>query len=113
MVEWGRAKGRAETWPEPRKLRWRGVPWPTSSEFFPTLAGYLKETAAVDFGPGRLMPWVPVAFGAGIALYFTAEREPSLIAAALALLILSAVSFLARRRPAAFPICILLSAVAA
>ena len=30
-----------------------------------------------DTGPGRLLPWLPVAFGFGIAIYFTAEREPA------------------------------------
>lgn len=30
---------------------------------------------------GRLLPWFAVAYGAGIVLYFTAEREPALWAA--------------------------------
>ena len=30
---------------------------------------------------GRLLPWLPVAFGLGIVIYFTAEREPALWAA--------------------------------
>jgi competence protein ComEC len=42
-----------------------------------------------EAGAGRLLPWVPVAFGVGIALYFTASHEPVLwpstaVAAALA-----------------------------
>lgn len=36
----------------------------------------IQEWARLEGGPGRLLPWVPVAFGAGIALYFTADREP-------------------------------------
>jgi competence protein ComEC len=36
----------------------------------------------VEVGAGRLLPWFAVAFGTGIVLYFTAEREPALWAAA-------------------------------
>src|SRR5262249_19622582 len=39
--------------------------------------GPLRRVAA-----GRLLPWFAVAYGAGIVLYFTAEREPGLWAAA-------------------------------
>ena len=31
-----------------------------------------------EAGAGRLLPWMPVAFGTEIALYFTADREPVL-----------------------------------
>ena len=30
-----------------------------------------------EVGAGRLLPWLPVAFGLGIAIYFTADREPA------------------------------------
>jgi competence protein ComEC len=40
------------------------------------LAARLREWAAAEVAPGRLMPWLPVAFGLGIVAYFTAEREP-------------------------------------
>ena len=36
---------------------------------------------AAELAPGRLAPWLPVAFGFGIVLYFTADREPALWAA--------------------------------
>ncbi|HZD88565.1 MAG TPA: ComEC/Rec2 family competence protein, partial [Pseudolabrys sp.] len=32
---------------------------------------------AAELAPGRLVPWLPVAFGFGIVLYFTADREPA------------------------------------
>ena len=35
------------------------------------------QWAAAEVAPGRLVPWLPVAFGFGIVLYFTADREPS------------------------------------
>ena len=36
----------------------------------------LREWVRAEAGAGRLLPWVPVAFGVGIALYFTADHEP-------------------------------------
>jgi competence protein ComEC len=36
----------------------------------------LRAWICAEAGAGRLLPWVPVAFGTGIALYFTADREP-------------------------------------
>src|SRR6185437_9076464 len=64
-------------------------------------------------GPGRLMPWLPVAFGFGIALYFTAEREPAWWAAAPLAVACAAIAFLARRRPVGFPAALAVAAVAA
>lgn len=58
--------------------------------------------ARAEAGRGRLFPWIPVAFGIGIALYFTAEREPSLIAALAAASILIALAWLARRHARLF-----------
>jgi competence protein ComEC len=31
-----------------------------------------------EVAPGRLFPWLPIAFGFGIVVYFSAEREPAL-----------------------------------
>lgn len=65
-----------------------------------TLAGW----AAAEIAPGRLLPWLPVAFGAGIAIYFTADREPVWWAAlAVAAAALGAVHA-ARRHPVGFPL---------
>ena len=36
----------------------------------------VREWIAAEAGAGRLLPWVPVAFGVGIAFYFTADHEP-------------------------------------
>jgi competence protein ComEC len=38
----------------------------------------LREWVKAEAGAGRLLPWVPIAYGTGIALYFAAEREPVL-----------------------------------
>lgn len=113
MVGLGKARGRVGTWPQPLTVRWRGLHWPLSADFLHSLRGTLKATAATDFGPGRLMPWVPVAFGAGIALYFAADREPSWIAAVAVFLACAALTVAARRRPVAFPACLIAAAAAA
>jgi competence protein ComEC len=73
----------------------------------------LAQWAAAEAGPGRLMPWVPVAFGAGIALYFAAEREPAWWAPAALTFALSMVAVGARRRPFGFPLAVVAAALAA
>ena len=45
---------------------------------WPAFVETLREWAKAEAGAGRLLPWVPVAFGCGIALYFAADHEPVL-----------------------------------
>lgn len=45
------------------------------SEF--ALATLIRQWAAQEVSTGRLLPWLAVAYGAGIVVYFTAEREPA------------------------------------
>jgi len=125
MVDWGRgggkrgpaegrAEGRAETWPpggEPRSGR-----APVSLGGFAD-AGYAvaqraRQWAEAEVRPGRLMPWLPVAFGLGIALYFAAETEPKAWAASALAFAAITVAFLARRRPLGFPTALAAAAVA-
>lgn len=65
--------GRAITWPPRGRTLAPATsgagPWGSVVE---TISGWVRAEA----GPGRLLPWIPIAFGAGIALYFTASREP-------------------------------------
>jgi competence protein ComEC len=49
----------------------------------------------------RLTPWLPVAFGFGILLYFAAPAEPSLAAGAVSLVLLVAVAWVSRDRAGA------------
>src|SRR5204863_6625668 len=65
-----------------------------------------------EAGAGRLLPWIPVAFGAGIAVYFSADHEPVAWIAALAAAGLGAIALLLRRRRA-FALAALLAAGAA
>jgi competence protein ComEC len=59
-----------------------------------------------------LLPWVPVAFGGGIALYFAADHEPVAWVAAVAAVVLCAAALVLRRHRL-FPIALLIAAVAA
>jgi competence protein ComEC len=71
------------------------------------------QWAIAEVAPGRLLPWLPVAFGFGIVLYFTADREPALWAAASAALAGGGVAYLARRSAFGFAIALGFAAVAA
>ena len=87
MAEQGRAKGRTQgyagTWP-PRDAARAGGIAPSGLSAWPSLIDKLRTWIRAEAGAGQLLPWVPVAFGTGIALYFTADREPVLPAVAWA-----------------------------
>ncbi len=59
------------------------------------------------------MPWLPVAFGAGIVLYFTAPREPLAWAPVALLAALAAGAIAVRARPVGFPVLLGFAAAAA
>jgi competence protein ComEC len=81
------------------------------------ITGRLGETlsawAAAETAPGRLLPWVPVAFGLGIVGYFAADREPAWWASLPLAVVISLVAYLARQRPIAFPVAVALAAMTA
>ncbi|MDO9412839.1 MAG: ComEC/Rec2 family competence protein [Pseudolabrys sp.] len=76
------------------------------------LRGIVSEWLIAEVAPGRSLPWLPVAFGCGIALYFTAEREPAWWAACAFALVSIAIAVAARRRPVGFPLALGLAALA-
>jgi competence protein ComEC len=75
-------------------------------------AGNCRYLAAGRTGAGRLLPWVPVAFGAGIALYFTADREPVFWVTVVPAALLCGVCW-PMRRHRLFAVAVLVAAVAA
>jgi len=77
------------------------------------VAQRIRTWALVEVGPGRLVPWLAVAFGTGIVIYFSVDREPAPWAAAALLIASIAVTVLVRHRPIAFPLVLGAAALAA
>ena len=116
VVEWGRARGRAwTTWPENWPERGRAAAWtpPRIPDLAHWLTRRLAPWLAAEVAPGRLMPWLPVAFGAGVAVYLAAEREPAWWAAVAVAAALGVAAIAAHRRPVAFPVLLGIAAIAA
>ena len=107
----GGRRGYAGTWP-PRAAAQAGSYVPAGFSLWPSLVTTLRDWVRAEAGPGRLLPWVPVAFGTGIAFYFAAEHEPVLSVAVVTALVLCAAAFLLRRHKA-FPVAVMIAAVAA
>jgi len=105
------AQGIAGTWPAGRAAPAGGFV-PAGFDAFPSVVDALRGWARAEAGAGRLFPWVPVAFGCGIALYFAADHEPVLwlVAATALALTLGAVLL---RRSRMFAPAIMIAAVAA
>jgi competence protein ComEC len=103
-------QGRVGTWP----VAGMPAPW---LESIPGLAGpmaaRLRQWAAEEVAPGRLMPWLPVGFGFGVAVYFSAGREPAWWVAAALALAASAVAWRLRASPVGFPVAIGCTAIVA
>src|SRR5258708_35123520 len=87
MVEQGRSRGRAEAWrPWIAAGRRPALAWPQSlRDFARRAAQRVREWATAEVAPGRLVPWLAIAFGCGTIIYFAVEREPVPWAAALLL----------------------------
>src|SRR5581483_2493056 len=91
-----RPQGIAGTWP-PRGAAQAGGFVPAGVPLWAAFAERLRAWARAEAGAGRLLPWLPIAFGTGIAIYFTAPREPVLSVAMAAALACCIAAFLARR----------------
>jgi competence protein ComEC len=115
MAEPGRAPGRmqgyAGTWP-PRSAAAAGGLAPSGFHAWSSFTAKLREWAAAEAGAGRLFPWVPVAFGVGIAVYFAADHEPALSVSVVAAAGCGAAAWLSRRQKL-FPAAVMIAAVAA
>jgi competence protein ComEC len=113
VVDRSTARGRAATW-RPAAPGKPMVAWPVGLAGWARPVGErLRAWALADVGPGRLVPWLAVAFGLGIILYFTADREPALWAAAALFVGIATAAVLARRRAVAFPLAVAVAAASA
>ena len=107
-------KTRTRTWDIDAARRRAGEIWPAGlTEKVSWLRGLISQWALAEVAPGRLVPWLPVAFGFGIVVYFTADREPAWWAASALALGGIAVVVAARQRAIGFPLALGLAAVAA
>src|ERR1700731_2349450 len=101
MAEAGRSpsrtQGYAGPWP-PRDAPRAGGFAPSGLGAWPSLIDKLRAWIRSEAGAGRLLPWVPVAFGTGIAFYFSADREPVLPVAAVVAVMLCLAAFVLRRQ---------------
>jgi competence protein ComEC len=107
----GRTQGYAGTWP-PRAAAQAGGFAPSGLDAWPALIEKLREWIHAEAGAGRLLPWVPVAFGSGIAFYFAADHEPVAWVTAVAAVGFCVAAFLLRRQKI-FPAAVMLAAIAA
>src|SRR3954471_6348593 len=107
----GGRRGYAGTWPPQGAAPVGGIA-PSRLGIWPPLIETLRQWARAEAGAGRLLPWVPVAFGTGIAFYFAADHEPILSVAAVVAVALCAVAVLLRRQKF-FPLAVMIAAVAA
>jgi competence protein ComEC len=111
VAERGGGRSWAGTWP-PREAARAGGFAPPGIGTWSSLAAKLREWVRAEAGAGRLLPWIPIAFGAGIAFYFAAAREPVAWVAAVTAAVLCTAAFLLRRQKA-FPVAVMIAALAA
>jgi len=109
-----KARTRAKAWDADAARRRGGLLLPAGlADRAAWLRRLLSEWVLAEIAPGRLVPWMAVAFGFGIVVYFTADREPAWWAAAALALVAVAIAILARRRPVGFPLALGFAAIAA
>src|ERR1700760_1748391 len=114
MAERGRTRGGgqgiADPWPPQSGVRTGS--FSAGSGFWSAAVEKLREWVRAEAGPGRLLPWVPVAFGTGIAFYYAADHEPVLSVSIATALLLNVIAFLLRRARF-FAIAVMVASVAA
>jgi competence protein ComEC len=111
VAEWGGSRSKAGTWP-PRGAIQAGGFAPSGFDAWSSFVAKLQGWARAETGAGRLLPWIAVAFGAGIAFYFAAEREPVAWVTAASAALLCAAAILLRRQKV-FPLAVMIAATAA
>src|ERR1700676_4676946 len=107
----GRTQGYAGTWP-PRTAAQGGGFAPSGFGAWSSFVEKLREWIRAEAGAGRLLPWVPVAFGTGIAFYFAAEHEPVAAVPAIVAVCVCLAALLVRRQRI-FSLVVMIAAMAA
>jgi competence protein ComEC len=105
------AGAQAGTWPWPVGIRpaWHVIrPRPNFA-----LTTQLRQWAAQEIAADRLLTWLAVAYGLGIVIYFTAEREPAWWGATALAAVCATSAVLLRRHLTALIIGLFVFAIAA
>jgi competence protein ComEC len=76
------------------------------------LVTQVRQWAAQEVAAGRLLPWLVVAYGLGIVIYFTAGHEPVWQVAAGTAIACAFGAFLLRRRLTAFVVALFITSIA-
>ena len=105
-----RARSRAWVWPVGGTWPAWGIARPRPEFIVPAR---IREWAAQEVTAGRLLPWFAVAYGFGIVLYFTAEREPAWWAATGLAVVCATCAVAVRRHLVAFVLTLGLFAITA
>ncbi len=105
-----RARAKAWSWPVGVTRPVWGAAWPRRDFVF---VAQLQQWAAQELAAGRLLPWLAVAYGFGIVIYFTADREPLWQAAAGMAGVCTVCTVLLRRHLTAFVVALFVTAIAA
>src|SRR4051812_6607208 len=94
--------------------RLRGIAWPLPhAPSLSVVREYVWRWLILDAAAGRLMPWLPIAFGVGIIFYFAADREPNPWIAPSITAVLALAAIVARARPLLFPLLLAFATAAA
>ncbi len=113
MADEGGGRARTTTWQPRRAAAGQAQPaFGLLSERIRRILEWLRATIAAEAARIQLLPWIAVSFGAGIVIYFTAEREPLVSVVAPVAGLACVVAFLIRRSRF-FPVAALTAAVCA
>ena len=104
------AGARAGTWPWPVGIR---PAWPVIRPRPNFALTQLGQWAAQEIAADRLLPWLAAAYGLGIVIYFTAEREPAWLVATMLAAVCAVGAVSLRLHLAAFIIGLFVFAIAA
>ncbi len=89
----------------------RGVARPADAGIPRRALAALAAAFQMEIDERRLFLWAPALGGAGVALYFAADREPSPLYSTLVFAALCGFAFLAREKPAAWRLLVALAAL--
>lgn len=80
------------------------------SASLPDWGGHFRRAIETEIERRRLFNWLPVCMGAGVLLYFLADREPGLTAPLAGLALCALAALLMRQRRAVMAVCIAVAA---